>query len=80
MMDAQHAVREVAACIPAEVCARFEIVPKLSDEDRKTVTELAHQALARFQPRAASELEAMAAPAPELVTRPRPELAPAEKS
>ena len=35
MTDAEHAVQEAAANIPAEVCARFETADKLSDEDRK---------------------------------------------
>ena len=51
MTDAEHAVHEAAANIPAEVCARFETADKLSDEDRKTIIEIARQALARFQPK-----------------------------
>jgi F-type H+/Na+-transporting ATPase subunit alpha len=39
--------------IPAEVCARFETADKLSDEDRKTVLEIAHKALVLFQPKPA---------------------------
>jgi len=50
MTDAGHAVQEAAAKIPAEVAARFETAKKLSDEDRKTIIELARQALAPFQP------------------------------
>jgi F-type H+-transporting ATPase subunit alpha len=50
MIDAEHAVRETAARIPVELSARFETANKLSDEDRKAVTELARQALVRFQP------------------------------
>ena len=45
MTDAEHAVQEAAANIPAEVCARFESADKLSDEDRKTIIEIARQAL-----------------------------------
>ena len=51
MTDAEHAVREAAANIPAEVCARLDTADKLSDEDRKTIVEIARQALARFQPK-----------------------------
>ena len=51
MTDAEHAVQEAAANIPAEVCARFETADKLSDEDRKTIIEIARQALAPFQPK-----------------------------
>jgi F-type H+/Na+-transporting ATPase subunit alpha len=75
MADAEHAVREAAARVPAELCARFETAKQLSDDDRKTVIELARRALARFQPRPASELEAKAAPTPDCVAKPN---APAE--
>jgi F-type H+-transporting ATPase subunit alpha len=51
MSDAEHAVYEAAANIPAEVCARFETTAKLSDEDRETIIQLAHNSLARFQPK-----------------------------
>jgi F-type H+-transporting ATPase subunit alpha len=51
MKDAQQAVQEAAANIPAEVCARFETAPKLNDEDRKTMIEMAGKALERFQPK-----------------------------
>ncbi|MES1998896.1 MAG: alternate F1F0 ATPase, F1 subunit alpha [Pseudomonadota bacterium] len=50
MSDAEHAVREAAAGIPAEVCARFDTAEKLSDEDRTTIIRNARNALARFQP------------------------------
>ncbi len=50
MTDAGHAVQKAAANIPAEVSARFETSDKLSDEDRKTITEIARHALASFQP------------------------------
>jgi F-type H+-transporting ATPase subunit alpha len=51
MSDAEHAVYEAAANIPAEVCARFETTAKLSDEDRETIIQIAHNSLARFQPK-----------------------------
>ena len=51
MTDAEHAVREAAAKIPPEMCARFETAAKLNDEDRKAITEIARQALAGFQPK-----------------------------
>jgi F-type H+-transporting ATPase subunit alpha len=50
MADAEHAVREAAADIPAVVCARFDTAEKLSDEDRTTIIRIARNALARFQP------------------------------
>jgi F-type H+-transporting ATPase subunit alpha len=49
MTGADGAVRDAAAQIPAEVCARFETADKLSDEDRKTIIEIARKALAPFQ-------------------------------
>jgi F-type H+/Na+-transporting ATPase subunit alpha len=59
MTDAEHAVQKSAANIPAEMCARFESADKLSDEDRKTIIEIARQALTPFQtkpePRAEAE-------------------------
>jgi F-type H+-transporting ATPase subunit alpha len=51
MTDAGRAVREAAATIPAEVSARFETAAKLSDEDKKTVVEIARKALVPFQPK-----------------------------
>ncbi|GBL45591.1 ATP synthase alpha chain [Sulfuriferula multivorans] len=50
MSDAEHAVREAAADIPAEVCARFDTAEKLSNEDGATIIQIARNALARFQP------------------------------
>ena len=58
MTDAEHAVQEAAANIPAEVRARFETADKLSDEDRKTIIEIARQALARFPTQAGSQSRA----------------------
>jgi F-type H+-transporting ATPase subunit alpha len=49
MTEAEQALRETAAGIPADVRARFETEDKFSDEDRKTILELARLALARFQ-------------------------------
>ena len=57
MKEAEHNVAEAAAKIPAEVRARFETAPALSDEDRKLVIDAARDALAAFQ-------GAQAAPAP----------------
>ena len=49
MTDAEHAVREAAADIPDEVTARLATAEKLSDEDRVTITQIAREALVRFQ-------------------------------
>jgi F-type H+-transporting ATPase subunit alpha len=62
MTAAEHAVQEAAAKIPAEVCARFETAAQLTDEDRKRITEIARQALARFQPKPEPKPETKAEP------------------
>jgi F-type H+-transporting ATPase subunit alpha len=49
MTDAKHAVCKAAETIPAEVRARFESSPKLSDEDKATVVEIARKVLLPFQ-------------------------------
>ena len=51
MSEAEHAVQEAAAGMPAEVSGRFESAAKLSDEDRRAVIEIARKALAPFQPK-----------------------------
>ena len=51
MTDAERAVQTAAAGISAEVLARFETAPKLSDADRKTTVDTARAALAPFQPK-----------------------------
>ena len=73
MTDAEHAVREAAANIPAEVRARFETADKLSDEDRKTIIEIARKALARFQPKPKPESSPSPKPSPSRKPRPKPE-------
>jgi F-type H+-transporting ATPase subunit alpha len=55
MTDAERAVRDAAATIPADVCARFEGASTLSAEDRKTILDVARQSLAPFQPKPASK-------------------------
>ena len=51
MKEADQAVREAAAKIPADVADRLDTADKLSDEDRKTIIEIARQALTRFHPK-----------------------------
>ena len=74
MTDAEHALREAAADIPAEVRERLDTADKLSDEDRKTIIEIARKALARFQPKP----EAKPSPRSPNGGKPKPE--PEEKS
>ena len=50
MTDAEQAVREAAAEIPAEVGERLDSADKLSDEDRETIIEIARKAIKEFSP------------------------------
>ena len=74
ILDAEHAVQKAATNIPAEVCGRFEIADKLSDEDRNTIIEIVREALAPFQPKqeAKAEAEATAGLKPERTSRAKP--------
>ncbi len=45
MTEAEQAVRDAAAQIPAEVAARFQSAKKLSDEDREVIIQLAKSAI-----------------------------------
>jgi F-type H+-transporting ATPase subunit alpha len=51
MTDAEQAVLDAAASIPADTCKRLEAAPKLSDEDRSAIVAIARQALATFVPK-----------------------------
>ena len=62
MTDAEHALREAAADIPAEVRERLDTADKLSDEDRETIIEIARKSLARFQPKPEPESKPEAKP------------------
>src|ERR1017187_9908947 len=73
MTDAGNAVRQSAATIPEEVSARFETAAKLNDEDRKTIIEIARQALIPFQPKPEPKPEAKTEPKPEAKTESKPE-------
>jgi len=91
MTDAEHAVREAAAGIPAEMRERLETAEALSDEDRTAITDIARAVLEEFSPEpdAPSEEEregdeqpppeAKAEPAPESSADPEPGAAPEEK-
>ena len=80
MTDAEQAVQEAAASIPAEVCARFDSAETLSDEDRATIVQIARNVLARFQPKpesnakskpeAAAKTKAESKPQSESVSQP----------
>ncbi len=49
MTDAEQAVREAAAKIPAEVRERLDTAEQLSAEDRETIIDIARKSLAGFQ-------------------------------
>ncbi len=51
MREAERVLREAAADIPAEVCARLDTAKSLSDEDRATILQIARDALARVHPK-----------------------------
>ncbi len=51
MTDAEQAVREVAADIPADVRERLDTDETLSDEDRETIVQVARESLTRFHPK-----------------------------
>jgi F-type H+-transporting ATPase subunit alpha len=48
MNEAECAVREAAVTIPPEVCARFATATQLEADDRKTIVDIASQALEPF--------------------------------
>ena len=65
MSDAEHAVQEAAANIPAELTARFGAAEKLSDEDRAAIVEIARDALIHVQPKPESRPQSKAESEPE---------------
>ena len=52
MTDAEQAVRNEAAKIPADVDERLHTADKLSDKDREAIINIARQALEEMQPKA----------------------------
>jgi F-type H+/Na+-transporting ATPase subunit alpha len=80
MTDAENAVIEAAAKIPVAVGARFATAKELSDEDRKTIVELARQALAPFQPEAEAKSKAHSISKPEAGTETEPKTRPETES
>ena len=68
MTDAEHALHEAAADMPAEVRERLDTADKLSDTDRETIVKHATGEAARFQPKS----EAKAGPKAEGEAEPKP--------
>jgi F-type H+-transporting ATPase subunit alpha len=78
MTDAEQALRKAVADIPAEVCKRLETADKLSEEDRKTIIEIARKSLAPFQPK--PEPEAKPEAKADVQPKPEPEAKPEAKT
>jgi len=76
MTDAEHALREAAADIPADVCERLVSAEKLSDEDRKTIVDISRKSLVQFQPKPESKPDAKADPHAEGKAEPKPDAKP----
>ena len=76
MTDAETAVQQAAATIPAEVCERLETAAKLDDKDRQTILDIARQSLVRFQPKPDPQPEST----PQAKLEVKPEPAPQGKS
>jgi F-type H+-transporting ATPase subunit alpha len=78
MTDAEHALQEAVADIPMEVCKRLDTADKLSDEDRKTIIEIARKVLEKFQPKPEAKpdpkSDAEAEPKPEAKVGTKPEV------
>ena len=62
MTDAEHALRDATAQIPAEVSERLDSADKLSDDDRKAIIRIARESLARFQPKPVPQAAPQTAP------------------
>lgn len=62
MADAENAVLAAAGTIPPEMSTRFATAQKLSEEDRKAIVAIAHQAVAPFQAKPEAEVELKAKP------------------
>jgi len=76
MTDAEHALRKAAADIPAEVRLRLDTADKLSDEDHKTIVEIARKSLAGFQPKPDTKSE----PEQQTVEKSKPQAAAGPKT
>ncbi|ODV09865.1 MAG: F0F1 ATP synthase subunit alpha [Rubrivivax sp. SCN 70-15] len=72
MADAERAVREAAAELPADLCNRLATADALGDADRQAIVDIAREALAPFLP--------PTAPAPAAAPKPAPGFRTARKS
>ncbi|MDR3370532.1 alternate F1F0 ATPase, F1 subunit alpha [Rhodoferax sp.] len=62
MEQAENAVAQAAAKLPADLLARFDTATQLSDADRQVILQMAGAALAPFQPTAAPKPQVAAEP------------------
>ena len=76
MTNAEHALREAAADIPAEARERLNTADQLADEDRKTIIAIARKSLACFQPKPELTPKAEA----QTDAKPKPKTEPGEPS
>jgi F-type H+-transporting ATPase subunit alpha len=72
MTEAERALREAAAEIPAEVSERLDTADKLSDENRETIIAIARQALEEFQPKPEQNQETKEDTKPKAKPKPKP--------
>ena len=73
MTEAEHALREVTADIPADVRERLDTAEKLSDSDRETIVQIARKSLARFQPKPETKPDLQTKVKPKPKGEPKPE-------
>ena len=76
MKEAEQVLREAAAKIPADVADRLNTADKLSDHDRKTILEIARQALASFHSKPKAKAEAKVGPEPQPTSKAQTEAKP----
>ncbi len=73
MTEAERALREVTADIPADVRERLDSAEKLSDADRETIVQIARKSLARFQPKPETKSDLQTKGKPKPKAEPKPE-------
>ncbi len=73
MTEAEHALLEVTADIPADVRERLDSAEKLSDADRETIVQIARKSLARFQPKPETKPDLQTKGKPKIKAEPKPE-------
>ncbi|MBF0104581.1 MAG: alternate F1F0 ATPase, F1 subunit alpha [Deltaproteobacteria bacterium] len=66
MRNAENELCKAAATLPPEILERLKSASKMSDEDRKTIIEIAKKALVSFQPKPKDEHETKTAKEPEV--------------